>query len=363
MVSSPIDVRRESAAPREDVLGRLADVCSIRGVEGKPTRLGELLGCVEDDLRVIDAALEAVCAGGSREYPVEKSVRHLLRLKGKRLRPMCVALAARLGRGFDARAELIAVSAELVHAATLLHDDVVDLGDKRRGQPTARVVYGNAASIFGGDWLLVEALRRIQRANVPGVLEEVLDVLREMLGAESLQLACRGRFDPSMAVYTRVVEGKTASLFRWALAAGGRAGGLDDAGCRALATYGERLGVAFQVVDDLLDVAGDPSALGKSVYTDLREGKSTYPLLIALEREPSLLPIVRAACDEVDETRLAQIGEEVAKALAQTGAISEARTFAARLSTQAVAALAPIAPSIAKSALELVAIELVGRAR
>jgi octaprenyl-diphosphate synthase len=360
MVSSPIDV---SAVPREDVLARLSDVCTVRGVEGKPTRLGELLGCVEDDLRVIDAALDALCASGSREYPVEKSVRHLLRLKGKRLRPMCVALAARLGSGFDASAEAIAVSAELVHAATLLHDDVVDLGDKRRGHPTARVVYGNAASIFGGDWLLVEALRRIQRANVPGVLEEVLDVLREMLGAESLQLACRGRFDPSMGTYMRVVLGKTASLFRWALAAGGRAGGLDSSACLALATYGEKLGVAFQVVDDVLDVAGDPSALGKSVYTDLREGKSTYPLLIALERERSLLPIVRSACDEVDEARLAQIGARVAEALARTGAIYEARTFATRLSGQAVAALAKIEPSIAKSALEMVAVELVGRAR
>jgi len=363
MVSSPIDVRHDSAEMRDDVLARLADVCSVRGVEGKPTILGQLLGCVEDDLRVIDAALEAVCAGGSREYPVEKSVRHLLRLKGKRLRPMCVALAARLGRGFDAKAELIAVSAELVHAATLLHDDVVDLGDKRRGQPTARVVYGNAASIFGGDWLLVEALRRIQRANVPGVLESVLDVLREMLAAESVQLACRGRFDPSMGIYMRVVEGKTASLFRWALAAGGRAGGLDDAGCRALATYGEKLGVAFQVVDDVLDVAGDPSALGKSVYADLREGKATYPLLIALQREPSLLPVVRAACDEVDDARLAQIGAQVAEGLGRTKAIEEARTFAARLSTQAVTALAALNPSIAKSALEHVAVELVGRAR
>jgi octaprenyl-diphosphate synthase len=330
---------------------------------GKPTRLRELLSCVEDDMLVIDAALEAVCAGGSREYPVEKSVRHLLRLKGKRLRPMCVALAARLGHGFDRRAELIAVAAELVHAATLLHDDVVDLGDHRRGQPTARVVYGNAASIFGGDWLLVEALRRIQRAGVPGVLEDVLDVLREMLAAESLQLACRGRFDPSMGVYMRVVEGKTASLFRWALAAGGRAGGLDEVGCHALATYGQKLGVAFQVVDDVLDVAGDATALGKSVYADLREGKSTYPLLVALEREPSLLPLVRAGCDEGDEARLARVGGAVAEALARTGALREARAFATHLSSQAAAALAPLAPGIAKSALEVTALELAGRAR
>jgi len=293
MVSSLIDVRPE--ARRDDVMARLADVCKVRGVGGKPSRLGELLGCVEDDMLVIDAGLEAIADGGSRDLPVEKSVRHLLRLKGKRLRPMCVALAARVGQGFTPAARDIAISAELVHAATLLHDDVVDLGDKRRGEPTARMLYGNAASIFGGDWLLVEALRRIDAAGTPGVLADVLEVLREMLSAESLQLACRGRFDPNVAVYMKIVEGKTASLFRWALASGGRAGGLPLPGCRALAAYGERLGVAFQVIDDLLDVTGDPDALGKSLFADLREGKTTYPLLLALERDPKLAPTVRAA--------------------------------------------------------------------
>ncbi len=364
MVSSSIEVRSDAREPaHDDVLARLADVCRVRGVDGTPSRLGSLLGCVEDDMRVIDAALEVVSEGGTRELPVEKSVRHLLRLKGKRLRPMCVALAARVGTGFSDAAREIAVSAELVHAATLLHDDVVDLGDKRRGEPTARMVYGNAASIFGGDWLLVEALRRIHRAGVPGVMDGVLAVLTEMLGAESLQLACRGRFDPSMGVYMRIVEGKTASLFRWALAAGGRAGGLDDDACRALSTYGDKLGVAFQIVDDLLDVAGDAGALGKSVYSDLREGKTTYPLLIALEREPQLMPIVRAACEAEDDAHLASAGAAVAEALARTGAIDEARAFAARLSTQAVGSLSGLRRCIAREALEHTAIELVGRGK
>jgi octaprenyl-diphosphate synthase len=351
MVSSPIDVPAV-----------LAGVCAAERVDGRAALLGELLGCVEADMRAIDDELGGVCKG-AHEYPVEKSVAHLLGARGKRLRPMCVALAARLGRGFDARAELVAVSAELIHAATLLHDDVVDLGATRRGAPAARLVYGNAASIFGGDWLLVEALRRIQRAAVPGVLEEVLDVLAEMLAAESVQLACRGRFDPSVSVYMRVALGKTAALFRWALAAGGRCGGLGDDECRALSTYGEKLGVAFQIVDDVLDVAGDEAQLGKALYTDLREGKTTYPLLVALEREPSLLQILRAAWEEAEGGRLAQLGATVAAALVRTGALDEARSLASRQASEAVAALAPLAPTIAKRALELTAVELVGRAR
>jgi octaprenyl-diphosphate synthase len=276
---------------------------------------------------------------------------------------MCVALAARVGHGFSPAAREIAIAAELIHAATLLHDDVVDLGDKRRGEPTARLLYGNAASIFGGDWLLVEALRRIESARVPNVLADVLSVLREMLAAESLQLACRGRFDPSPSVYMRIVEGKTASLFRWALASGGHAGGLAEAQVRALAAYGDRLGVAFQVIDDLLDVAGDAQALGKSLFADLREGKATYPLLLALEREPRLLPIVRAAAESDDGAALEVAGAAAAETLARTGAVDDARAFAARLSTQAVAHLAELPRCAAREALEATAIELVGRGK
>ena len=359
MVSS---VMNESSSTG-DVLARLSEICNTHGVGGTASSLPALLRCVEDDMRVIDAALEVVAEGGSRELPVEKSVRHLLRLKGKRLRPMCVALAARVGRGFNDAARELAVSAELVHAATLLHDDVVDLGDVRRGQPTARLVYGNAASIFGGDWLLVAALRRVQGANVPGVLDAVLAVLDEMLAAESLQLACRGRFDPSLETYMRIVEGKTASLFRWALGAGARAGGLPEDARAALSAYGDRLGVAFQVIDDVLDVAGDPSTVGKSVYSDLREGKATYPLLVALQREPELLPAVRAASSAADDGELAAIGARVKDALARTSAVEEARAFAFKLSAQAVASLMHLPACIARDALEHTAIELVGRAQ
>src|SRR5262249_22155884 len=148
--------------------------------------------------------------------------------------PLCVALAARAGNGFGAAARQLAVAVELVHTATLLHDDVVDVGDTRRGAPAARVVYGNAASIFAGDWLLVEALRRVRAAAVPDALDRLLDIIEEMIMAESTQLDRRGVMVADRAAYFRVVEGKTASLFRWALWAGGRAGGLDERACRAL---------------------------------------------------------------------------------------------------------------------------------
>src|SRR5213076_2069185 len=175
------------------------------------------------DLAACEAGLALVARGTD---VVSRSVGHLLDLDGKRLRPLCVALGARAGAGFTGPARELAVAVELVHTATLLHDDVVDLGEKRRGADTARAVYGNAASIFAGDWLLIEALRRVRHAGVRGLLDRLLDVIEEMIIAESVQLEGRRRADLGRAAWMRVAEGKTASLFRWAMLAGGRAGGL-----------------------------------------------------------------------------------------------------------------------------------------
>jgi geranylgeranyl pyrophosphate synthase len=116
---------------------------------------------------------------------------------------MCVALAGAPARGFDRRARDLAVAAELVHNATLLHDDVVDLGDLRRGAPAARVVYGNAASIFAGDWLLVEAIARIRAAGFPDLLDRALDVLRQMLSAEACSSRCAAPSRPTVAYLER----------------------------------------------------------------------------------------------------------------------------------------------------------------
>src|SRR5690606_35806323 len=194
-------------------------------------RLADLASLVAPDVARFEDALPALRTDASA---VERGAGHLLALGGKRLRPICVALAARLGTGFDDRALSLAVAAELVHAATLLHDDVVDLGDTRRGALCARVVFGNAVSIFAGDWLLVDALKRVRAASLDGVLEALLDVIEEMILAESRQLERRGRLDTTEAEWLEIARGKTAALFRWAMIGGARAGGLDADACAAL---------------------------------------------------------------------------------------------------------------------------------
>lgn len=267
---------------------------------------------------------------------------------------MCVVLASRVGDGLDERTREFGVAVELVHCATLLHDDVVDMGDRRRGEPAARTLYGNAASIFAGDWLLVEALRRVRAAEMSDVLVRLLDIIDEMIFAEAIQLENRGRLDARLDTYMRVVEGKTAALFRWAMYAGARAGGLEGAACEALESYGVHLGVAFQLIDDFLDYAGEDAALGKSPFADLREGKMTHPVIVALEREPSLRALVEAVVsgsnNGVDRAR-----DELLAALRDTGALEATRQLAIERAEAATAALSSLPPSRARDALVTVA--------
>src|SRR5215218_8852203 len=175
----------DTASAGGQVLDRLASVSGARGAVDLRQRLAALGRWVRADLADFEAEL-ATLPRGARV--VHQAAHHLLDLRGKHLRPLCVALASRFGDGFTPRARGLAVAVELVHTATLLHDDVVDVAERRRGQPTAAVVYGNAASIFAGDWLLVAALRRISATGVDGLLDRMLAVIDEMILAESLQL-------------------------------------------------------------------------------------------------------------------------------------------------------------------------------
>lgn len=333
------------------LIRQLGNVCRDRGLPDLAARLTALQRWIRSDLNDFEAELAALPRGARA---VQKAAHHLLDLGGKHLRPMCVALAAKLGSGFDESARHLAMAAELVHTATLLHDDVVDLGDTRRTVPTARTVYGNATSIFAGDWLLVEALRRIRRAGVPGLLDRMLDIIDEMIMAESLQLERRGRIVGDEDDYFRVIEGKTAALFRWAMFAGGRAGGLDEMVCSALERYGTHLGVAFQAVDDLLDFGGDERVTGKGLFTDLREGKVTYPLLLAIRRDPALGPLLEQALDEsgsMPET----VQRTVLASLERTRALDDCRDLALDRVRQAIACLDVLADGPGKSALITVA--------
>jgi octaprenyl-diphosphate synthase len=330
------------------VLDRLAHVSAARGAPSLAERLASLDRWVRADLVAFEAELEAIPRGARL---VHAAAHHLLDLRGKHLRPLCVALASRFGDGFTEQARGLAVAVELVHSATLLHDDVVDVGERRRGEPTARVVYGNAASIFAGDWLLVAALRRIAAAGVDGALDRMLAVIDEMIVAESIQLERRGNVAGAREDYFAIVEGKTAALFRWAMSAGARAARLSPAAEAALERFGLHLGVAFQAVDDELDYA---DGTGKDPLADLREGKITYPLVVALEREASLQARLVALLAEAEPLR-----EELAAIAATvraTGALAATRALAEDHVERALAVLEELPAGAPRDALTTVAL-------
>jgi octaprenyl-diphosphate synthase len=345
------------ADPSRDVLRSLRSICDEQGLAELAARLADLGDLVRWDMKDFEGALNALPERSAEQNVVTGSALHLIARGGKRLRPMCVALAARVGDGFNDQAREMGVAVELVHCATLLHDDVIDESEQRRGAPAARMLYGNAASIFAGDWLLVEALRRVRVAGVEGTLDRLLAIIEEMIFAEALQLENRGKIDTRRESYFKVVEGKTAALFRWAMYAGGRAGGLDEATCKTLEDYGTHLGMAFQLIDDWLDYAGDEQATGKALFTDLREGKMTYPLLHAYEQDPTLGDLLGEilGADDSDPAGTAKLHDALKAALVRTGALDACRALALSHADRAAAVLSPLPDSRAIAALLTVA--------
>src|SRR5512136_3068786 len=215
-----------------------------------------------DDLAALEGQLTRATADA--EATLQAAARHLVAAGGKRIRPTVTLLACGACGGDMAAAVPFAAAAELTHSATLLHDDVIDDGAVRRGQPASRVIWGNAVSVLSGDWLLARALEIVagQPAG-PAALPPLLATMRRLVEGEVLQLSLRGGFRATEQDYFAVVQGKTASLFGWAAAAGAWAAGVNGAVPAALAAFGEGVGTAFQLVDDALDYAADPGLLGK----------------------------------------------------------------------------------------------------
>jgi octaprenyl-diphosphate synthase len=221
------------------------------------------------------------------DSPVELIPRlaaHLVAAGGKRLRPLLTLAAARMCGHAGARHIALAACVEFIHTATLLHDDVVDESELRRGRASANALFGNQASVLVGDFLFARAFQLM-------VEEGSLEVLRILSGAsatiaegEVLQLVTQNDTGTTEAQYLAVIEGKTAALFAAATEIGAVVAHRPAAEQAALRAYGQNLGVAFQLVDDALDYAADQEALGKTVGDDFREGKITLPVLLAFAR-------------------------------------------------------------------------------
>ncbi len=337
----------------------LADSLNVFSTAGRvvPTdprvlaRLAEVQGLLGDELCWVEAALEAVCAAGVS--PATHAARHLVVRGGKRVRPLTTLLAAGCFGSIPATARTLALVAELVHSATLLHDDVADEGTERRGVRAARMQYGNAVSVLAGDMLLVHALERTS-TEVPEALPGLLSTLRSLVDGEIIQLRGRTELDVRESTYERVLRGKTASLFAWAARAGARVAHASTEDVERLGEFGEHLGMAFQLVDDVLDY--DSAASGKTSLADLREGKLTLPLVLAVSAQPELLQAVRRIhAGDLEPVSL------LGRMVVASGACEIVRQRAVAVTERAIDTLRPIRTTPSKELLVDVARELAAR--
>ncbi len=306
-------------------------------------------------LAAVRQQVEALATASPR--PASVASRHLLGAGGKAVRPLLTLLCAQAVGGAADDALACATAAELIHDATLLHDDVIDDGVERRGRDAARVIWGNTVSVLSGDLLFVAALRAAGEGP-PGAVGELLDAVGAMVEGEVIQFRHRGGADLDVATYDRIVLGKTAALFRWCGRAGARAGGGSEAQVQALGHYGRHVGIAFQIRDDVLDLTGDPAELGKAVGADLAEGKLTLPVLVALQARPELATQLEALAQS-PQLADAATAAPLVQALRDTGALSVAQERMQQELREALAALSVLDQSPSVLALASVA-EVIG---
>ena len=282
--------------------------------------------------------------------PIPEVGAHLLAAGGKRLRPLLAVLAS---RATDTPLELaIAVgsAAELIHTATLYHDDVVDDGRVRRGRPAARMVFGNGIVVLVGDFCLARALDTVASTGVLSVVKSLAATVTEMAEGEVAQLEGAGNPDATAAHYFEVIDRKTASLISWCARVGGAVPPALDA---PLGRYGRAVGRAFQIVDDVLDCAAHETTAGKSVGHDLQEGKLTLPVLLACEAQPALRDRIRAALGEKGMS--AEAAGPLLAAVREAGGVERARTRALGLVDEAHAELRVLPASRYRDALHALA--------
>jgi octaprenyl-diphosphate synthase len=302
------------------------------------------------DMAAVDALIRRRLA--SDVVLVNQVAEHIVGGGGKRLRPMLHLVAARAaGYGGRDHVQLAAVI-EFIHTSTLLHDDVVDESDLRRGRRTANAVWGNAASVLVGDFLYSRSFQMMVELDQMRVMRILADTTNRIAEGEVLQLLHIGNPDTTEQAYLDVIERKTAVLFAAATRLGAVLAELPPAQEDALARYGMDLGLAFQIADDVLDYASDAGTLGKNVGDDLAEGKPTLPLIVAIAR--SAPNQARRLRDAVSAGGRESLGEVLA-AIEATGAIEASRESARRYAGSARVHLSGLPPSPARDALAVLA--------
>ncbi len=297
--------------------------------------LETIQACVNDDMESVNAVIRQSLH--SDVALVNQIAHYIINSGGKRMRPMLALLAAGVLGPIKSQHHHIAAIVEFIHTATLLHDDVVDESSKRRGQNTANALFGNAASILVGDFVYSRAFQMMVNIQNMRVMEVLSNTTNTIAEGEVLQLMNIRNAKVSDEAYMQVIDYKTAKLFEAATQLGAIISNATPAEESALKQYGKHIGVAFQLIDDLLDLDGDPDAIGKNLGDDIQEGKPTLPLIIAMRSGTST---DSALIEEAIVTGNTQDISEIIQVVKRTGAMDEVQSLAekeARLGRESIA--------------------------
>jgi len=303
---------------------------------------------VRDELRLVEEELRADAACDVRA--VTEIGDYLRQSGGKRIRPALVLLTAHLCGCEPGPRRRLAAIVEMIHAATLIHDDIIDEAATRRGQPSTNARWGNQRCVLAGDWLYMQSFSLALRERHFGILDALISLTQDMVEGELLQLEME-RTVVNPAQHRTLMERKTARLFEVSSQLGAMAAGQSDAVCDRLGRFGRHLGLAFQMVDDILDFTATAEILGKPVGNDLREGKMTLPAIYAYE---SAAPAQRERMETVmrDQKYTTVSFEEVRDLVVASGALERARTEAEAEAQASLRALREFPASPLRAALE-----------
>jgi octaprenyl-diphosphate synthase len=334
--------------------------CAISGIIGRLMQLAEnkAVSLSFDEVKVLaDADMRAVDelirdSLKSDVALVSEVSQYIVTSGGKRLRPLLVLLAAR-ALGYEGTQQVRAAAIiEFIHTATLLHDDVVDSSDRRRGKDTANTVFGNQASVLVGDFLYSRAFQMMVDIGSMRVMQILADATNTIAAGEVMQLMNMHDPDVTEEGYRKVIYRKTARLFEAGAQIAAVLAERDPADEDAMVCYGQNLGTAFQLIDDALDYDAAPEELGKNLGDDLAEGKPTLPLIYAMENcSDSERKMIRAAIEAGGLDKMDEIHEVIEK----TGALQYTATRAQEAADIAIDAIAGIPDSVYKQAMIAIA--------
>jgi octaprenyl-diphosphate synthase len=329
--------------------------------DGTPApRLNDLYAGIQADLDKVEQSLQDL--GRSSNPLVAEINRYLFQKGGKRIRPALLILSAKL---FGHRGEdhvFWSSLVEVIHTASLIHDDIVDKAELRRGRDTIHARWGSNITVLLGDYLYIRAIRYALKTRRMSLIDALAEVTTRMIEGELLECSVSGDPDLDETTYFAILEKKTAALFSAACRIGSLLGEATDEEADRLAAFGTDLGMAFQIIDDILDYTGQPDVLGKPVLSDLREGRITLPLIVTLRRldKPAQESLRRLILDrDTDPEALARIQAIVAA----NGALKEASALAARYSESAKSRLAGLPASVESETLSRIGDFLVERTK